>query len=120
MKILCYRCGEYGYSGRGWAHSSYRTKGKAKAKARRRYGRYHTRYIRHYDSEKYHKQMERYRTHEIKSRPNGQKRCHVSRGVQFYSNGEYGVAFNYYHIPRDCFWPNLIELEIQRKAKVIC
>jgi hypothetical protein len=58
------------------------------------YGRYRTRYIRHYSPEVYDKQMERYRNHEIKSRPNGQKRCYVSGLVEFYRPEDYHIAYS--------------------------
>lgn len=76
--FLCPKCGEYGYLGRGWiAHA--------------RGTRYHVNYIRHYNPEKYHRQMERYRNHEIKSRPNGQKRCYVPNAHFRPINDEYSI-----------------------------
>lgn len=89
IKVFCYKCEEYGYLGYGWTKNSYGTQ-------------YQTNYIRHYSSEKYHKMMEEYRSHKIKSRPNGQKRCYVPL-VDFYptANREYYTAC--------CYNPNLIQ-----------
>ena len=67
----------------GWVKSSHYPKYFPKSI----YGHMLFHYIRHYSSAKFHEMMKRYRSHEIKSRPNGQKRCYVSRDVRFYRNG---------------------------------
>jgi hypothetical protein len=86
--VLCYKCGEYGYLGRGWAENSRRHSG----------DRYRTLYIRHYSSEKYHEMMEKYRSHEIKSRPNGQKRCYVPLNVKLWPTTNMEVHIPYCNI----------------------
>ena len=98
-------CGEYGHVGDGWVESRYRFKDRPESaflgiESRgyhygEPYGRYHRLYIRHYSHEKYEKQMEKYRSHKIKSRPNGQKRCYPPLHVYYYQNGEYCIAFCY-------------------------
>jgi hypothetical protein len=77
-RILCPKCGNYGWVGKGTILNP-------------RKFRYPVNYIRHYSSEVYHRQMVRYRNHEIKSRPNGQKRCYVP-------NACYEVIDGMYHI----------------------
>lgn len=105
--VLCCKCGEYGYVGHGTVDSIYRPKFRkgyidtvyiVQPNKKVIYGRYVKFYIRHpYSSERYHKDMIRYRNHEIRSRPNGQKRCYL-RIRTFYS-GRTGVAFSRYDYP---------------------
>ena len=76
-RFLCPKCGKYGYLGKGWARNPRI--------------RYKVFYIRHYDSEVYHRQMVRYRNHEIKSRPNGQRRCYVP-------NAHFEIIDGVYHL----------------------
>ena len=94
MVILCYKCGEYGFPGYGAVSSTYYPKQGldkcASVYAPRpgtkgiTYGRYRIRYIRHeYSSEKYYKELKRYKSHEIKSWPNGQIRHYVHANVNF-------------------------------------
>jgi hypothetical protein len=66
------------------------------------YGRYKTPYIHHYDPEKFHEDMERYRSHEIKPRPNGQRSCFIPKHVQFHHYGPSGEC-----IVASCEWPIL-------------
>ena len=95
--VYCYKCGAYGYLGPGTVSSTYYPKkglDECGTVYRPRpgtkgitYGRYRIRYIRHqYSSEEYHKGMERYRNHEIKSWPNGQTRHYVQTNVKFQYN----------------------------------
>jgi hypothetical protein len=96
--IYCYTCGTYGFLGHGTAGSVYypkkgvdkcRTVYEPKPRTKGiTYGQYVTRHIIHeYSSAEYHKEMERYKNHEIKSRPNGhQRRCYVHTNVKFQYN----------------------------------
>jgi hypothetical protein len=133
--IFCYKCGEYGYLGKGRTESTYRSKDRRspptsiydtkkgtyrevynyypmpntaypttfikKGTNRVLYGYYKTRIIRHYSSQEYHETMKRYRSHEIKSRPNGQTRHYVEKHVKFrYSS--FAKSMVAYCEPRTC------------------
>jgi hypothetical protein len=90
----CPKCGEYGYLHHGSVLSVYHPKhGKKVASVypvtddnKVVYGQYSIRYIRHYSPEKYRQKMEEYKSHKIKSRPNGQKRCYIPVNVKFRYN----------------------------------
>lgn len=85
VKVLCPKCWEYGSFGYGWT-------------ANPRDNIFQVQYVRHYSSEVYRKQMVRYRNHEIKSRPNGQKRCYLG-GCAVYPlpNTDYDIAYCKYN-----------------------
>jgi hypothetical protein len=100
--------------GHGWA-SSYRHSHRNRGISRLRheinkdvYARYGTGYVRHYSHDKYREQMEKYRSHKIKSRPNGQKRCNIPCRV-FFSVEENHVAFCRYRPPTYRVYPYLRE-----------
>lgn len=108
-KFLCCKCGEYGYLGRASVSSVY--KGTI-------YGRYYKYYIRHrYSSEKYHKQMERYRNHEIKSRPNGQRRCYLSLLTTQYDSRN-GIAWCPYYFPTRTYEGRILEAPKNSMEKI--
>jgi hypothetical protein len=95
IPVLCHKCNQFGYLCCGRVDSIYRPKrgeycglfgydpGTNKVIYDKRYGFF---YIRHYSPEMYRKQMERYRSHQLKSRPNGQKRCYVKTSISFHWN----------------------------------
>lgn len=110
--VLCCRCGEYGYIGRGTVDSIYRPKFRngyvrtvyvLHPDKKIVYGRYRKYYIRHpYSSKEYHKHMIRYRNHEIKSRPNGHgRRCHLSSRTLY---DKHGIPFCSYRYPENRYY----------------
>lgn len=103
VKILCPRCWEYGYLGKGWVYRD-----RNRDIYRHRHGiRYRIYYVRHYSPDKYRKQMEKYRSHKIRSRPNGQYRCNIRCRVKLFSIGEYHVQFCRYRQPTYRIYPRI-------------
>ena len=92
MRVLCYKCGDYGYLGLGWTKSRYRLKF---------YGWYYFYYVSHYSPER--------------------KRCYIREGILWEESSieieKCNFAYCDYRIEKNCDWPNLIKLEIQRKRR---
>ncbi len=67
------------------------------------YGRYNHYYIGHYSSEKYQLQMQDYKMHKRKSRPNGRKWCHLqSDSCHLYPNQPSRREFYLDSLPKGC------------------
>jgi hypothetical protein len=122
IRVLCYKCNRNGYLRCGWVESSYRPKHKYSGlyglnpKTNRvSYDRYGIFYIRHYSPEVYQKQMEKYRSHQLKSRPNGQKRCYIQADLRFRWDEENKVGYAY--MLNDSYWRSEYEGRVLERAK---
>jgi hypothetical protein len=67
------------------------------------YRRYDHYYVGHYSSEKYHQQMQDYKMHKRKSRPNGRKWCHLQSDCYLYKNDPLRRDFYLDSLPKDCY-----------------
>jgi hypothetical protein len=131
--VLCYKCGQNGYLCCGWVDSIYRLKpfrgeykycglGAFDPKAHKViYDRYGFFYIRHYSPEKYREQMKRYRSHQLKSRPNGQKRCYIPTDIKFHwdeENKRGSACMSKYHYYRSVRDGRILKSEKDRLPKI--
>ena len=90
-RVLCYRCGNYGFLNIGCTNSKYRRKVKEKGK-KVVYGRYYFFYVSHYSPKR--------------------KRCYIPERVawedSFVVDELYSSACCSYHIETECPWPSFL------------
>jgi hypothetical protein len=125
VPVLCYKCSQHGYLCCGRVDSIYRVKlfrGQYKYCGLGTFEpeKHKVVYYNRYGSEKYREQMERYRSHHLKSRPNGQKRCYIPTSIKFHWNeqNKRGVACMLYHLYCTRSDGTILEREKDRMPKI--